>query len=161
MKKLATLITLFLVMAFAAPAFAADIKVDEAGVKLSTPTKWKTTSQDGTVELESPDETVNVVMTAMPAAGIEAAAGMVTEAILAAGMTDFTHSDWEEVELNGMPGIVADGKAKIEGIEVELGLAFILSSPEKSLMIFAIILPGSSPSNEKAFEKMLTTIKPL
>lgn len=160
MRTFATLTrTLALTLALVAPVAAGTFTFKKAQVELTSPEGWKSSEEEGTVTFTSPDESVAVVFTVLPAKDAEAASeALDTEIEKLVGEVTWPEKG-DEKEVNGMPVEVWEGAAK-EGT-LEVSAAYFDTPAEEIMVMYYVASPEAGKKFAADLGAMLQGIKPL
>jgi hypothetical protein len=148
-------------LSLVAGSAVADEKVHAgAGVSVWVPDAWEMTA-DGDNMMVNTKDGLAVVFMVIAAKDLDAALEGADEA-LAASVKELTVvGEPQAQDINGLAAITVDGKGKIEGADVEVGLAIIdVPDPEKALIVVGIGTPDAIKANEADLGKIITSIKP-
>lgn len=147
---------------FAAPAlFAGDVNHTEAQVKVWIPDDWAQEADADSLIITDPNDEVMVAFLVVDSENITAALDAM-EAELSKIVEEISsETEPKEIKLNGMPAVVLDGKGKVQGEAVDLGIVIILTPAKKALLVFAIAQSATVANHEKTIEKVLGGIRPL
>ena len=163
-QSLATLLAIaftLLVAPAAAPLSAEELNHNEARVKVWIPDGWTQEADEQSLIINDPAEEVMVVFLVVEGSKIETALDAMEQELASIVENVTSEGEPQEVELNGMPAIVLDGKGTVEGEAVDLGIAVLRTPADKALLVFAIAKSSAVAKHEKTIEKILSGIKPL
>ena len=143
-------------------AKAATVGLPQTGLTLELPKGWTSEATQGGTEafvLLSPDQVTTLMLFGVPAAEMEAAMGDL-EKTLRGVVTDAKLDEPAEGLVGGMPAIMADGKAKMDGNEVELGLLVVLNEArQRVLFIVGFSLPGKGEAYASDVAAILHSVR--
>ncbi len=107
----------------------------------------------------SPDESVLMVFTAVPAPDLNEALAVLDKQ-LSETITDSEVSGFSETQLHGMPALFANGKGVMDGTPVELGVALVLAPDDKVLISLGLAQPNVTPETGKQLTEILRSLRP-
>ncbi len=159
MKKI--VMTLALV-AFATSSVSAKWYSDKAaGVKVNIPKKWKVEGDDTTLSAESKDGAAALLLMVLDAENLDAALEKLDEE-LSKVVTNFKEDgEAEQINLNGMKGVAADGEGDIEGKRAMIGLMVLQSPTGKVVLVLGAVQKSKWKKHKKRITKILQSLKPL
>ena len=102
-------------------------------IEMVIPPSWNQEREGDALMIQSPDETVLMVFTAVEASDLKAALDVLDQQ-LAQTITEPELNGFTEGTVNGMSAVMADGVGKLDGVEIELGIALLLA-PDGNVMI--------------------------
>lgn len=130
---------------------------DDAGVSITVPAYWTYQTGETEVSIYSPDEEVAVVLFVVGADDLEGALDALDEMIYQE-YPNFTSSDPESTEINGMPTIFVDGNAN-DGSGLSISAA-VISAPYSEMILFAVASDAGISNNSYELEQLIMSITP-
>ncbi|MFT7621716.1 MAG: putative Zn-dependent protease [Myxococcota bacterium] len=133
---------------------------ETAKVEVTIPDAWKVEADDDVLSATSADEMLGLVFTVLPAAAIDEALDQLDKE-LASFITDMEPDGKpSEVTINGMKGITIDGKGKIEGVAMDIGLMILEAPSGKVVMVLGFAAKGTMDKHERAVQGIFKSLKP-
>jgi len=138
-----------------------DYPHEKTGVTITIPTSWTVETEGDVLTATTRDEAVGLAFIAIAGRNLEAALEEADKQLneLIDGLE--ADGEAEEVTLNGMKGIAIEGKGKVDGDEVTVGV-LLLQAPRSGMFILAV---GAGPTKtlsryEKDIEAIFGSLKP-
>lgn len=135
---------------------AATVSLLKSGILLDLPKGWTSEGGSGPDEsytLLSPDQVTTLMLFAVPAQDIEGALADL-ETTLSGVVKGAKLDEPAKGEVGGMPALMADGTATMDGHDVELGLLMVLN--EKSQRVVFVV--GFSLAGQAAYAQDVAAI---
>lgn len=163
--KNALFVALSLVVTVALAATASPARAEvrthaAAKVSINVPDGWKIEAEEDSMTVTDPKEEVALFMHILEAKDVKAA----IEAIDSEVGSSFQGVTWDDepktTKLNGMDAMTLDGKAKVDGKPVELGVVILATPAKKILLIVGAVEADKAKQHEKDVVALLTSIKP-
>lgn len=129
-----------------------------SGFKLWLPDGWKHEVADEGISATDPSEEVMMAFFVPDDADSLEEALKSLDRELSEYIKDLRPGEPEETKINGMDAVVIDAKGKIEGTEVDLGIAVIVRG-EKVLLVFGAAESSKMKRHEATVEKIMRSIK--
>ncbi|MFT3698430.1 MAG: hypothetical protein QM831_35125 [Kofleriaceae bacterium] len=165
MKKLISLVFI----AACAPTGANDPghefqeeRVHEAGqVKMTIPHGWQVNGDGDTMNIESPDHSVDLQVTVVD--GSDLAATLVGVGVgMLVGYDDLALEGAPvSGQINGMNALFQDGRGKFHGEPVNLSVGLIDTPANKFLLVVGEAEPGAFEEHRHAIKHFIEDIRPL
>ncbi len=143
----------------AGPSTADVVRHPGAAIELEIPSTWNQEREGESLMIMSPDETVLMVFTAVPAPDLNEALAVLDKQ-LSETITDSEVSGFSETQLHGMPALFADGKGVMDNTPVELGVALVLAPDDKVLIALGLAQPNVTPETGNQLTEILRSLRP-
>lgn len=142
-------------------ALAGDYHHEKTGVSITIPDSWEVEADEDMLSCNPKDETVGLVFVAVPAEALAEAVEEMEKALRSTVQGFEEKGDAEEVEINGMSGLIGEGTGKIEGEAVEVGI-LLLDAPKRGMFILAIGIAKAdlADNHARAVEGILKSLTP-
>jgi predicted Zn-dependent protease len=132
----------------------------EAKVSITIPDKWKVEVEEDTLSAKAPDETVFLAFMVLAAHDMDEALKALDQE-LSKVVKDVTAGDAKEVTIHGMKGAVVEGKGKVEGQKVDLGVLILKTKAGKVLLGVGVGATGMYEKHEKEVDQIFDSITAL
>lgn len=161
MKASLFIAALAVLFAVATPAHA-EVRTHEASkVSVDVPKGWKIEADEDSMTVTDPKEELAIYLQVLEAKDIQKAAEAIDEEI----GKQFHDVKWdekpEETKLNGMDAITLDGSAKVDGKDVHLGVAIVMTPAHKALLVLGAVEADKEKKHEKDITSFFASLKPL
>jgi predicted Zn-dependent protease len=130
----------------------------ESGVKVDIPNDWNVSGDDHALEASTKDDLAHLYFIVMPAGSMEAALDSL-DAELGKVVQDLSHGEPELMKLNGMDAVTVEGKGKVEGHAVEIGVMVVKTPSGKVLLVFGLVAQQGTAKHQRALGGILKSIK--
>lgn len=141
---------------------ASEVRLSQAGIALALPKGWKAEKGAGDTEaytLLSSDEVTTLMLFTVPAKDMQATLSDLDKTLQGA-VTDATLDAPKEGLVGGMAALRAEGKGKVDGNEVELGLLVVLNeATQRVLVLVGFTLPGKGDGYAKDVAAILHSVR--
>ena len=166
MKRLIGLAVLA-VMCLAGTAFAADVPYEPGKVSVFVPDGWTQATKDDPKTKQAmlvaadPTQNAGLVFVVLNAANLKKAMkGLDKE--LKKSLTKIKKGKFKKVDVNGMPGMAADGTAKTkDGKDISMFLILAETPNKKVLLVLGMVATDKKADFAEAGKQVLAGIKPL
>jgi hypothetical protein len=146
----------------AAAALARELQLPQTGMSMLLPQGWSTekTGPEAWVLL-SKDEVTTLMLFSVPARDMQGAMADL-EKTVSGKVKDVRLDPTKEGLVGGMAALMADGKGKVDGHEVELGLLIVLNEDrQRVLFIVGFSLPDKAQSYAEDVAGLLHSVRKL
>jgi predicted Zn-dependent protease len=134
----------------------------DGGISIWFPDNWKVTTNEGMLEVTSPDEEVYIHMLVLQdAESLDAAIDAYLDQ-LDQVVSDFVPSSEEgkEVEINGLNVFLIDGEGKVDGVPLDVAVALVGSETAVTMMVTCNSKNAAKKYGQE-FEKIVRSLKAL
>jgi predicted Zn-dependent protease len=160
MNRIALASLAVLLVALPSLALAEKKTHAEAKVSIDVPAGWKSEAEEHTLTMSDPNEEAVIALMVVDAKDLEKAADALDKEIGNAVSDLKWDGEPSEVKVNGMDGMAVDGKGKIEGKAVDVGVLLVVSPAGKVVLVLGAVESSKAKKHEAQLEKILKSIKP-
>jgi predicted Zn-dependent protease len=157
MKLFKSVLAIAAICLFASTALAKDWN-HPAGFALWLPDGWKTETDEDVLSASDADEEVAMGFFVAADADTVEEALKALDGELSKFIKDIEAGEPEETKINGLDAVTIDGKGKVEGVEVDLGVA-VIAKNDKVLIVFGAVPSPLFKKHEATIGKIFTSIK--
>jgi predicted Zn-dependent protease len=161
MKTRMLIASLAVLFAFAPPARAEVRTHDGAKITVDVPKGWKIEADEDSMTVTDPKEELAFYLQVLDVKDIKKAADAIDGEI----GKQFQDVKWDEepdtTKLNGMDAITLEGKAKVDGKPVHLGVAILMTPAKKALLVLGAVEADKEKKHEKDITSFFASLKPL
>ena len=130
-----------------------------AGVTIAVPRGWRVSSTADTLSLLSPNQAVLMMFFVVEADELDVALRAM-DGTIARYLDDPQIRNRRQTELNGMSAIVADGVGKMDGENVNVGIALALTPIGKVLIVLGLARDSAPPERQREVQRIIRSIAP-
>ena len=155
-SKLPLLLAILFLGTFAAKA--QETLTSPSGLKVTIPAGWKhQVDKDDNLIVSSADQLAYFVFSDIPSSDLSAALDEAEKEIKKV-VTGLKEGEPQTDKLNGMDAMFVDGKGKVEGQPMDLGL-LLVKNGNHVLFVFGIVAEVAGKKHDAAINKMIGSIK--
>ena len=129
-----------------------------SNLKFSAPENWSAVLEEETLTLSPPSEGLAITFTVLDAENLEVALEELEKELSNYVKDAKLKGEAEEIIINDLNAISAEGEGKIDGEKVDLGL-LLVEANDKILLVFGISAVSETNKYEKDIENILTSIQ--
>ena len=157
------LLTLIFLAATLLPAstFAKTYPHEEAKVQVDIPDTWKVEIEDDTLQATAPKDAAGLVFSIVEAKELAAALESLEKELSSIVKDMKALGEPEKVKFNGMEGYTINGKGKIEGVDVDLGVMILKAPSGKVIVVLGFTSSKSTEKQDAAIEGIFKSLKPM